>query len=329
MPLKKLLSSIFSGSNKEKDETNVLNNEENQNSKNENTVDETANNTEAKFNRTRSFDRKLDGADNRRFQRNNIQRNNRSERQQFSEEQLKDLPPNTIYNAVRAFKKDVEFSRKDLRKISNAVKEKYVKINGDVEPEKIEQTEGSKTFTVYCYPDSWRKEINNIVRWFYGVKLEREEKHQKLLALERLDKLKNLNSPDYETELVRFNIAEENKRKRKEKEQKAKDLKAKAYRESRNRPQTNNRFQRNNFSNNRNSNRNSDNRRDSSRDSNRDSSRDRDNSRGRSFNNNRSNNSNQSYSSRSNSNRSEGYRGDNTRTRSNSRDYNDNSNSQQ
>ncbi|MDR0927937.1 MAG: hypothetical protein LBO69_09290 [Ignavibacteria bacterium] len=128
------------------------------------------------------------------------------------------LPPNTIYNAL--VESNIEFSRKDLRKISNAVHEKFVKRYGeDKEPEKVQQKENETTYNVFVYPNEMRREIKNIVQWFFQVKDKRSEKHIRLLALEKLQKLKKLNSPEYEMLLVKFNIAEDERRKREKAEQ--------------------------------------------------------------------------------------------------------------
>jgi hypothetical protein len=136
----------------------------------------------------------------------------------------KTLPPNTIYNALQ--RKKMEFSRKDLRKVANAVLMKYYKHSEGKEPEKIEQIEDGKTYSVYCYPESMRKEINNIISWFFNEKKMRVSKHEKQLKLERLDKLKRTDSPDYFLELARYNIAAEDERKRKK--EKEKEMKEKA-----------------------------------------------------------------------------------------------------
>jgi len=70
-------------------------------------------------------------------------------------------PPNTIYNAVKQHRND-DFARKDLRSISHIVKTKFQEKFGEIDPEIIEQDEDGKTFRVYCYPESMRKEISNI-----------------------------------------------------------------------------------------------------------------------------------------------------------------------
>jgi signal recognition particle GTPase len=70
------------------------------------------------------------------------------------------------------------------------------------------------------------------------MKTLRSAKHKRLLTVERLEKLKREGSPDYEMELVRFNIAEEERRKEaKTKESRTKP--AKFSRQKRDRRQPN------------------------------------------------------------------------------------------
>ena len=150
-------------------------------------------------------------------------KNNVNEKKRENVKKRKTLPPNTVYNALKA--KNIEFSRKDLRKIANAVLIKYHKKFGENESEKIEQIEDGKEYSVFCYPESMRREIKNIVSWFFNEKKTRMIKHDKQLKLERLEKLKREDSPDYFLELARFNIAAEEERKRKKEE--GKNIKAK------------------------------------------------------------------------------------------------------
>lgn len=158
--------------------------------------------------------------------------------------------PNTVYNAVLKVKKN-NFSRKDLRKISNIILQKFKKQNADAEPEKITQREGDKSFEVFCYPESMRKEIFRIVGWFYSLKETKSTKHQRLLKTESLNKLKKIGSPDYETELVKFNMAEEERRKQ-EKKKKTQESKFNQKKPQFNRdgkPKRSDSSRRNNFSN--------------------------------------------------------------------------------
>lgn len=133
------------------------------------------------------------------------------------------LPPNTVYNGLVSVTQD--FSRKDLRKISNTIREKYYEALQKrgleiVNPETIEQEENGVKYQVYCYPEYMRKEIKKISIWFFNTKKERAEKHKRTVAKEQLERLKKENSPDYEMALVRYNMAEEERRK-KEKEKQA------------------------------------------------------------------------------------------------------------
>jgi hypothetical protein len=117
--------------------------------------------------------------------------------------------PNTVYNAVVKIRKE-DFSRKDLRKISVIIKAKYHKIYGTTdEPEKITQKEGNTTYEVYYYPETMRKEILKIVNWFYKIKENAATKHRNFQRSQTLAKLKKIGSPDYETQLVKFNMEED------------------------------------------------------------------------------------------------------------------------
>jgi len=137
-------------------------------------------------------------------------------------------PPNTVYNTVSKIRKE-DFSRKDLRKISNIIRDKFKKQFGEeTEPEKVTQTEGNNTYEVFCYPEVMRKEIARIVVWFFNIKETRATKHQRLIKTETLSKLKKTASPDYEMELVKFNMAEEERRKN-EKIKKAQELKEQKF----------------------------------------------------------------------------------------------------
>jgi hypothetical protein len=141
---------------------------------------------------------------------------NQSESERYNKQSNKNPKPqlpNTIFNAVVRIKKE-EFSRKDLRTISNIVKRKFDKQFAGLEPDKIlQQEENGKTYNVYCYPESMRKEIMRIANWFFKLKESKAIKHQRIIATETLSKLKKIGSPDYEKELVKFNITEEERRK--------------------------------------------------------------------------------------------------------------------
>ena len=120
--------------------------------------------------------------------------------------------PNTIYNAVVRIRKN-NFSRKDLRNISHIVLKKFKLQNPGTDLEKVPQQEGDKIFEVYSYPHSMRKTLLTTVQWYYTTKEARAGKHSRLTKTETLTKLKKINSPDYEMELVKFNMAEEERRK--------------------------------------------------------------------------------------------------------------------
>lgn len=87
--------------------------------------------------------------------------------------------PNTVYNFLKRFAhKKIEFSKKDLRKISNSINAKYNKSFKDKYPlHKVLQLEGDKVYIVYVYPRAMTKEMNNICTWFYRIKEKRVKKH--------------------------------------------------------------------------------------------------------------------------------------------------------
>ncbi len=121
--------------------------------------------------------------------------------------------PNTVYNALVKIRQE-NFSRKDLRRISVIIKAKYQNAFGEnLEPEKIMQKEGDATYEVYCYPEEMRKEMFKIINWFFKIKETTAVKHHNLLKTQTLAKLKKIGSPDYERELVKFNIEEDERRK--------------------------------------------------------------------------------------------------------------------
>lgn len=87
--------------------------------------------------------------------------------------------PNTVYNFLKRFAyKKIEFSKKDLRKISNSINARYNESFKDKAPlHKVLQLEGDKVYIVYVYPKIMIKEMNNICTWFYRVKERRVQKH--------------------------------------------------------------------------------------------------------------------------------------------------------
>lgn len=130
--------------------------------------------------------------------------------------------PNTVYNCLNG--KNQIFSKKDLRKISNAINMHYKKKFGETaEPEKIEQKEGEQTFSVYCYPDDMRMEMENIIDWFFRIKKNREKQHVQKLLDDKLEKLRKTSPEEYAFELAR--ISEEAKAKKQAKMNKTKNQK--------------------------------------------------------------------------------------------------------
>ncbi len=119
--------------------------------------------------------------------------------------------PNTVYNCLIQSK--MKFSKKDLRKISNAINSHYKgKFGEEMEPEKVVQKENESIFTVYCYPEEMREEMGKIVVWFFQMKKSRAKKHSKLMLETQLEKLKKESPEKYEIEIERLKKEAEDKK---------------------------------------------------------------------------------------------------------------------
>ncbi len=120
---------------------------------------------------------------------------------------------NTIYNFLKYFKKSSQFSKKDLRKISNAIYMAFKRKNGEnVALDRVLQLENERIYTVYVYPEDMKDEMRRIVIWFYNIKKLRENRHKKHLQEAKLEKLKKTDITAYKAELERIKQESNNKK---------------------------------------------------------------------------------------------------------------------
>lgn len=102
--------------------------------------------------------------------------------------------PTTIYKRLND--REFIYSRNDLRKIAYWVHENYIKENDGNDPDKIEQVEEDKTFSVFNYPDEWIEIIDNITDWYFKKKRRTGEQHIRREQRAKEAKLAREKNPD-------------------------------------------------------------------------------------------------------------------------------------
>ena len=112
--------------------------------------------------------------------------------------------PYTIYNILKMSKYKDIITKRDIRRVSNAVNTRYKALFGEAELDRVLQVEDNHVYIVYTYPKSMYKEINNILKWYFQRKKIKQAAHNELLQKLKLQRLKRTNLIQYNIEISRI-----------------------------------------------------------------------------------------------------------------------------
>ncbi len=125
--------------------------------------------------------------------------------------------PITIYNVLKFSKYRNYTTKRDIRRISNAVNSKYELLFGkEKKLERILQVENDNNkdnvYIVYSYNKDFYKEIVNIVKWYFHKKKLRQDNNTELLQQAKLEQLKKTDIEQYNIELAKIKELEKIKK---------------------------------------------------------------------------------------------------------------------